>query len=279
MNHRTALITGAAGGMGRACARLLGTTHDLLLTDKDGQGLQEVVDELSAEGHVIGCAVAGDLLDDTVLTHLVTKLREDRPFTLVNAAGMSASMAEWPTLLKVNLVAVEKLLRMVELQLRPDSVAILIASIAGHFYKGDDDADAILKDPLDVDFNDRIAPHAEGITHARQSNSGLSGTVYCMAKREVMRICERRVEHWGQYGARILSISPGMILSPMGRKEIAVTPAAGSMIEAAPLRRPGRPMEIARLAEFLASDAASFITGCDFRIDGGLAGKTAALHV
>ncbi len=74
---------------------------------------------------------------------------------------------------------------------------------------------------------------------------------------------------WGTKGARITSISPGLILTPMGRREIAASSGAAEHGDAAALGRKGTPMDIALAAQFLASDAAAYITGTDLRVDGG----------
>jgi len=74
---------------------------------------------------------------------------------------------------------------------------------------------------------------------------------------------------WGKHGARIVTISPGLIQTPMGRKEVAETPGAAETRDAAPAGRAGTAMDIALAARFLASDEASFITGSDLKVDGG----------
>lgn len=276
MPRPLACITGAAGGMGKACARLFAATHDLVLTDLSAPAVGVLADDLRDEGHVVRAAEAGDLLDDDLLARLAAALRGPRPFVLIHAAGMSAAMAGWERLLEVNLVAAEKVVRMAEAQLRPGSVAILVASIAGHLYAGDAAADRLLDSPLAPGLLEAMAPHVERVTRERASNAGRRGTAYCMAKRAIIRMAENRAVAWGAHDCRIVSISPGMILSPMGRREIVETPSAGGMVDQAPLRRAGSPMEIALLARYLASAEAGFITGADFRIDGGFMGKVCA---
>ena len=84
------------------------------------------------------------------------------------------------------------------------------------------------------------------------------------------RSCERRVGAWGRKGARIVSLSPGMIYTPMARREVENNDMPRATLEATPVGRWGTPADIAAAARFLASGAAGFISGCDLRIDGGV---------
>ena len=76
---------------------------------------------------------------------------------------------------------------------------------------------------------------------------------------------------WGMRGARICSISPGIIDTPQGRQEFEEQPAMATMIDLTPIKRWGQPEEICNVVAFLLSDEASFMTGCDVVVDGGSA--------
>ena len=76
---------------------------------------------------------------------------------------------------------------------------------------------------------------------------------------------------WAERGARIVSLSPGMIATPMGAIELASQPEKRRLLEATPLGREGTMVEIADAVEFLVSDRASYITGTDILVDGGVA--------
>jgi NAD(P)-dependent dehydrogenase (short-subunit alcohol dehydrogenase family) len=84
-------------------------------------------------------------------------------------------------------------------------------------------------------------------------------------------MCRRQVLRWGRKGARILSLSPGLINSPQGASGYAVHPEKIQLVESTPLGREGTMIEIADAIEFLVSDRASFISGIDLLVDGGLA--------
>ncbi|HKX77280.1 MAG TPA: SDR family oxidoreductase [Novosphingobium sp.] len=269
--RRKVLITGAAGGIGRACARTLGATHDLVLTDRAASSLDGFADELATEGYVVSGTPKGELLDEALLARLAGAVA-GAPFALIHCAGLSPSLAGWRDIMAVNLVATEKLLRALEPDLRPGSVAVLISSAAGYRTSPSDEAKAAIADPLADGFLERI----ENLLQASQSDDPVrtAGNSYTLSKYAVHRICERRALPWGKLGARILSISPTLSLTPMGRSEIAGTPAAAAFLSGGPLGRPGTAMDIAQAAEFLVSEKASFISGCDIRVDGGSVAAT-----
>ena len=269
MGKRRVLITGAAGGMGRACARLLGVAQELVLTDRQAPPLAAFAEELRLEGYDVAGVHPGDLRDDALLRSLAQALT-DAPFTLVHTAGLSPSLADWREIMDVNLVATEKLLRAVEPQLQPGSVAVLISSAAGYRISVPPEAQALLADPLQADFLDRIGALIASMTGAADAE----GRSYSLSKNAVHRICERRAAAWGARGARIVSVSPTLSLTPMGRQEIAKTPAAAAFVRGAPLGRMGTAMDVAAAVRFLTSDDASFISGCDLRVDGGSLAST-----
>ncbi len=262
------LITGAAGGMGRACARLFGATHDLVLSDVAADGLGKFAAELEGEGYRVLAAHVGDLCDDTLLAAIVNDLRGDSPLTVIHTAGLSPAQADWQAIMRVNLIGSEKLLEAIEPLLLPRSVAVIIASTAAHSMPAIPDVDALLDAPLAEGFMDGIGAMVNAMA-PMAGPAGARGISYSFSKRGVVRQVERKAALWGAKGARIVSISPGLILTPMGRKELAETPGAAQVNDAAPAGRSGTAMDIALAAQFLASDAASFITGTDLRVDGG----------
>ncbi len=265
--RRKVVITGAAGGMGRACARLFGARDDLVLTDVTAASLNAFADDLRKDGYNVA-AHAGDLADPAVLSAVAKELDDGRAFALIHTAGLSPSLAEWQPIMQVNLVATELLLRAIEPILAPGSAAVLIASSAGHMMPPLPDIEAVLADPLAPGFMEKV----EGIINAMggsASPAGMGGISYSLSKRAVHRICESRAAAWGAKGARINSISPGMIQTPMGRKELDAGQGAEMLLNATAVGRIGTSMDIALAAQFLASEAASFITSTDLLVDGG----------
>jgi NAD(P)-dependent dehydrogenase (short-subunit alcohol dehydrogenase family) len=266
MTRQKVVITGAGGGMGRACARLFANAHDLVLTDLKSQQFDMFVEELREDGYSVE-AHAGDLSSDIILAALADSC-DGRPFTLIHTAGIGPSQGDWRTIMRINLVAVEALLRAVESRLVPGSTAVLIASMASHMMPLSPEIASLLADPLQTGFLDKLAPFIAEIG-AQMGPTGDQDLAYVFSKTAVRSIAELRAEAWGAKGARINSISPGVIMTPMGRRESAISPVAAAHGDAAALRRRGTSMDIALAAHFLVSDAAAYVTGTDLRVDGG----------
>jgi NAD(P)-dependent dehydrogenase (short-subunit alcohol dehydrogenase family) len=278
--RRKILITGAAGGMGRACARLLGATDDLVLTDVSEAALSKFAEELRTDGYNAS-AQAGDLADDALLTSLAREVSSGSgPFAVVHTAGLSPALADWQPIMQVNLVATEKLMRALEPVLVAGTALVLIASSAGHMMPAVPEIDAVLADPLDPHFMAKI----EGVINSlggANSQGGMGGISYTLSKRAVHTMVQALGVAWGPKGVRIISISPGMIATPMGKKEMQDPAGGGRMLaDATPVGRVGTAMDIALAAQFLISDAASFISGADLLVDGaGTAAMKAAMAV
>ncbi|MFD1959917.1 SDR family NAD(P)-dependent oxidoreductase [Novosphingobium panipatense] len=98
------------------------------------------------------------------------------------------------------------------------------------------------------------------------------GMAYAVSKRAVIGIVEREAPAYGAQGLRIVSIAPGFIDTAMGRAEAEANEQLRAMIGKVPQQRMGHGDEIASVAEFLCSPAASYISGCDIRVDGGIIG-------
>jgi NAD(P)-dependent dehydrogenase (short-subunit alcohol dehydrogenase family) len=130
------------------------------------------------------------------------------------------------------------------------------------------EVEKVLAEPLAPGF---MATIGGIINHMGGANSpgGMGGISYSLSKKAVLNICTSRGLTWGPKGARIVSISPGMIATPMGKSEMANTSGAQALLDATPVGRVGTAMDIALAAQFLCSAAASFISGTDLLVDGG----------
>lgn len=260
------VVTGAARGIGRACAQALADLGPLLLVDLREALLAETAAALRAEGATLE-TLACDLTDPDAIADLVARVGGGGGLrALAHAAGLSGSMASAERVLEVNLQASARLVDALEPHLQPGSAAVLLASQAGHFTQRalDAQAEALLADPLQPDLYQRLV---EALGAAATGSQG----AYGLSKRGVQLLAISRAPAWGRRGARILSLSPGIIETDMGHAEAAANDElVKRLIESTPIgARMGRPEEIAAVVAFACSDAASFLSGVDLLVDGG----------
>ena len=250
------VVTGAASGMGRACVdRLLGTVDQLLLVDL------EPVDISGAEG------VACDVRDQDAVRALVDRVRSLGPFRfLVNAAGLSPTMADARTIVDVNLVGTARVLDAFEPLVTGGSVAVPFASSAGYLQE------MLERRAARAPGSDRASP-ACSISVAKLITD--SGIAYLYSKVGVQLEARMAAARWAPLGGRVVSLSPGNIDTPMGRLELEHQPLMREAQAAHPMQRLGDPREIAAVVVFLVSDDASFVSGVDVLVDG--AERAAAL--
>ncbi len=136
-------------------------------------------------------------------------------------------MAPWDEILRVDLIGVALLLDAFLPLVGAGSVAVCLASIAGHMGAFDPAMDALLDDVL--------APDLEARYLAACGADPDSGATYRLAKRAVIRLCARAAVTWGARGGRVVSVSPGLIDTEMGRLELVHNPIKEWMAEITPV--------------------------------------------
>ena len=267
------VATGAGGAMGAACVLALAPAVDVvLLTDVDEVRLAAAAERVERDTTTKVCMAVGNLGEPAFVVDLVARASALGDFhSLVHCAGLSPSMARWREILRVDLAAVARLLDGFRPHVLPGSVAVCLASVSGHMGAFDPAMDEVLDDPLAADVEARFQSLA--------GNEPDPGATYRLAKRGVIRLCERAAVAWGERGGRVVSLSPGLIDTDMGRLELvrnpiktwmaAITPVGGDR-SGSDTVLPGRADDIADAVAFLCSDRASFVSGCDIRVDGGL---------
>src|SRR4051794_19643568 len=238
--------------MGRACVDLVRDMVDVI-----------VVADLRPPTIDGTTGVACDVSDADAIGALAAATQEHGEFrALVHAAGISPTMADARRILEVDLVGTQLLLDAFEPLVEVGSAAVCFSSSSAYqllpFMNADQEA--LLLDPLADDFLQR----------ATSVVGGDPGFAYALAKVGVIRAAGRAAVRWGGRGGRVNSLAPGLIDTPMGRQEFEQQPIMQQMLERTPLARVGAPEELAAVAAFLVSDAASFVSGIDVLVDGGL---------
>jgi NAD(P)-dependent dehydrogenase (short-subunit alcohol dehydrogenase family) len=261
------VVTGAGAGIGAATARALGRAgRRLLVCDVNAAGLGETVHALEAEG-IASVALAGDLgaaQDREALAAAVE--RAGGLGGLAHVAGISGTMADARRILAVNLVATAELLARLLPLAREGAAAVCVASQAGHFVGRGMAAETrgVIDDALAPDFLARLEAAAGPVAAA-------SSGAYALSKWGVQRLVVAQAPAWGRRGARLVSVSPGIVDTGMGQGELAAHGDAmrGILAKTPVGQRMGRPEELAAVIAFLCSDAASFVSGVDWLVDGG----------
>ena len=254
------VITGGAGGIGVAAARMFGPGRRVVLSDVNEARLDATRAALADDGLDV-ISVACDVADAASVAALAdTAAGAGRLGVLFHSAGLSPSMADARTILKVNYVGSWNVLEAFEPLVETGTVVVCVASMAA--YRGRTaEFDALFGDPREAETFETIVSAA----------AGQSRPAYSLSKRGLIREVERRAADLARRGARIVSISPGIVDTEMGRLE-AGGGGRGNMqvaLQLTPFRRLATPEEVAGAAVLLCDPAASFITGCDLLVDGG----------
>lgn len=256
-----AVVIGA-GGMGMAVARRLGQRNRLLLVDVDAGRAEAEAERLRGEGHDAVAHVC-DITDEGAVASLATRAGQIGPVrVLAHVAALSPSMGSAEQLLNINLRGAFMVERAFLEVAGPGTAAIFIASLAAHI--------GTFPDAVLAEADKALERNLPGRIEAAMGAPLASGDAYRLSKRAMLRLCRRRAAAWGAKGGRIVSLSPGLIATPMGALEFEQTPAKRALLPLSPVPREGTSLEIADAVEFLASDKASFISGIDLLVDGGL---------
>lgn len=252
----TAVVTGAAGGMGRAIAIALAEQgYPLVLCDLHGEPLAELAQTLEAKVPV--ALVAGDVTASDYPARIIAALAGRKIGALAHAAGVSPSMADGKRVFAINFTATTHLVEAMLPHMAAGGVAVLVASNSGQI---------IARPFFDKALKKVMRGGSSLILNLMLRNPRTS---YPMSKRAVQLYAKVMAPKFGKVGARVVSLSPGIIDTQMGRLEQKAGPEMDKMIAVTPLARMGRPDEIASVVTFLASPAASYITGTDILVDGG----------
>lgn len=263
MKKDVMILTGA-GQIGMAIARRMGYGKKIVIGDKNMKNAESISKIMNDSGFDT-VPLEMDLSSRKSILNLIAKAQEFGDIAmLVNAAGVSPSQAPIEAILKVDLYGTAVLLEEVGKVIKENGVGVTISSQSGHRMPQltPEEDEQLACTPTEELLNLEIL-QAENIKDTLHA--------YQMAKRcNEKRVMAESVK-WGKKGARINSISPGIIVTPLAIDEFN-GPRGDfykNMFAKCPAGRPGTADEVANVAELLMSDKGAFITGADFLIDGG----------
>lgn len=265
MTANDVLVVIGTGGMGRAIARRLGGGCTVVLADINEEILDETAEELIRDGHhVVKRSV--DVSSHSAVAGLARLAAESGRVTkVVHTSGLSPAQASAEKVLAVDLVGVAITLEEFGRVIETGGSGVVIASMAAHMYP-----------PFEPDLERALAitPADDllGLDACSPGRITSSQLAYPFAKRANLVRVAAAATTWGKRGARINSISPGVISTAMGGRELAGESGQfmRQMIKASGTGRIGTPDDIAAATEFLLGPSASFLTGIDLLVDGGV---------
>lgn len=263
MNKDVVILTGA-GQIGMAIARRIAYGKKLIIGDKSIENAKTISDTLTEAGYDVEYHEC-DISSRKSIRNLIARAQEHGQITkFINAAGVSPSQAPIETILKVDLYGTAVLLEEIGKVIKEGGTGVTISSQSGHRMKqlGAQIDEQLATTPTEelLDLEVLQVENIKDTLHAYQLAKR------CNEKRVMYEACR-----WGEKGARINSISPGIIVTPLAIDEFN-GPRGNfykNMFANCPSGRPGTADEVANIAEMIMGDKGSFITGSDFLIDGG----------
>ncbi len=254
------------GSIGQAIARRVSAGKHVLLADLSQEHAEAAAKTLGEAGFDV-TATTVDISDRASVETLAKKARAlGEVQGLIHAAGVSPSQAAPETILKVDLYGTALVLEQFGKVIAEGGAGVVIASQSGHRLPplsaqenkalASTPVEALLKLPMLQPNEVKDSLHAYQLS--KRGNS--------------LRVMFEAATGWGKRGARINTISPGIIITPLAKDELTGPRGAGyrHMIDSCPVKRAGTPDELATVAALLMGPDGAFITGSDFLMDGGV---------
>ena len=251
-----------AGGIGQAIIRRIGYGKKVIIADLKEAVAKEVATLLYNAGFDTAYTTC-DLGNKQSIMDLIAFSRSFGEIKhVVNAAGVSPSQAPIDVILKVDLYGTSVFMEEFGKVIKEGGSGIIISSQSGYrlgaLTQNENELLALTptEELLNLDMLKKIENTLEAYQYAKRCN--------------VLRTQSEAVK-WGRRNARINSISPGIIITPLANDELNGPRGDNykKMIDLSPVHRAGTTDEVGELAEFLMSPKAGFISGADFLIDGG----------
>jgi NAD(P)-dependent dehydrogenase (short-subunit alcohol dehydrogenase family) len=259
------IVVIGAGQIGQAIARRVSVGKHVLLADMRPDNAKAAAEVLANAGYEVSVATV-DASSREAVHSLVEKATGLGDIAgLIHAAGVSPTQASPATILKVDLYGTALVLEEFGNVIARGGSGVVISSQSGHRLP-----------PLTVEQNRALAtaPAEEllGLPFLQLDQVKDSLHAYQLSKRgNSLRVMAEAVR-WGKRGARVNTISPGIVMTPLARDELSGPRGAGyrRMIEGSAAGRAGTPDEVGAVGALLMGPDGGFITGSDFLMDGGV---------
>ncbi len=257
------VVTGGSSGIGLEVSKKF-TDGLVLISGRGEEKLIKAVQELKSNG-VNAKYKQSDISDrDSVKELLEYAKTLGNIKTVVNSAGVSGVGIDARKTFEIDLIGTENMVLASKDYIGEGGVLILMASMMGYVAPSCDSCNDYLVNPSKPGVIDELVKFTQ---------NG-SDVAYNLSKRGVQLMVKKYAAEYGDKGIRIVSVSPGIIVSPMSKKAEEENPEIMSYMKSmTPLKRYGEVEDISNMIHFLASEKASFITGNDFVVDGGLTPK------
>jgi NAD(P)-dependent dehydrogenase (short-subunit alcohol dehydrogenase family) len=264
MTEQVVVVIGV-GGMGEAIARRQGPGRKLLVADFNEETLESLASSLKSDGYDVSAHHVDVGSPESVQALAQAAASAGAVTQLVHTAGLSPTQASAEAILRVDLFGVAAVLEAFGEVIAPDGAGVVIASMAGHMM-GDLPSDQ--QKDLATASPDRLL----ALPYLQPDHVYQPGHAYAVAKyANRLRVMAESVR-WGKRGARLNSISPGVISTRMGREELGGDSGQvmRAMVDASGTARLGTSFDIANAAAFLLGPESTFVTGTDLLVDGGV---------
>jgi len=259
------IVVIGAGSIGQAIARRVSAGKHVLLADLKQENADAAAKVLADAGFEVTTAVVDVSSRASVHALVETATAIGSVTGLIHAAGVSPSQASPATILRVDLYGTALVLEEFGHVIAQGGAGVVIASQSGHRLPGlsTEQNTALATTPVE-------ALLALPMLQPDQVKDSLHA--YQLSKRgNSLRVMAEAVR-WGQRGARVNTISPGIIFTPLARDELSGPRGDGyrRMIDLSPAKRGGTPDEVGTVGALLMGEGGGFITGSDFLMDGGV---------
>jgi NAD(P)-dependent dehydrogenase (short-subunit alcohol dehydrogenase family) len=259
------IVVIGAGSIGQAIARRIGAGKRVLLADLKKANADAAAKVLADAGFEVSTATVDVSSRDSVQALVETAVALGKVTGLIHAAGVSPSQASVATILKVDLYGTALVLEAFGNVIADGGAGVVIASQSGHRLPA-------LTAEQDAALATTPTEKLLGLPMLQPGQVKDPLHAYQISKRgNSLRVMAEAVR-WGRRGARVNTISPGIIYTPLARDELTGPRGDGyrRMIEISPAKRGGTPDEVGSVAALLMGPDGGFITGSDFLMDGGV---------